>query len=211
MKQTVFLPLLASSYTWIFSGDLAFGSPFGMVRSGRDVAPVAVSTKDAIACYDDGSSNADEVSAHREPQIASLPAVQIINARGDFSASLGVIPPILRPFVTRLIPWYSRGDQAVTALAGLAVAAVGRRLAAERQGKAPGPAVGEVVGMEGSNEKDQREIGMNDRNRTDLLARLREGKDDFGKPMGKEELTAEALTQLIAGSDTTSKCVRKPQ
>ncbi|KAI7187972.1 Benzoate, partial [Hortaea werneckii] len=40
--------------------------------------------------------------------------------------------------------------------------------------------------------------------RTDLLARLMEGKDESGNPLGREELTAEALTQLIAGSDTTS-------
>lgn len=40
--------------------------------------------------------------------------------------------------------------------------------------------------------------------RVDLLARLMEGKDDSGQPLGRTELTAEALTQLIAGSDTTS-------
>lgn len=40
--------------------------------------------------------------------------------------------------------------------------------------------------------------------RVDLLARLMEGKDDHGQPLGRTELTAEALTQLIAGSDTTS-------
>ena len=41
--------------------------------------------------------------------------------------------------------------------------------------------------------------------RNDLLRRLQEARDDQGKPMGQAELTAEALTQLIAGSDTTSK------
>ncbi|KAL2051162.1 hypothetical protein ABVK25_008591 [Lepraria finkii] len=40
--------------------------------------------------------------------------------------------------------------------------------------------------------------------RKDLLARLMEGKDENGNKLGREELTAEALTQLIAGSDTTS-------
>ena len=40
--------------------------------------------------------------------------------------------------------------------------------------------------------------------RVDLLARLMEGKDEKGEKLGREELTAEALTQLIAGSDTTS-------
>jgi len=41
-------------------------------------------------------------------------------------------------------------------------------------------------------------------NRVDLLSRLQEGKDADGNNMGREELTAEALTLLIAGSDTTS-------
>jgi benzoate 4-monooxygenase len=40
--------------------------------------------------------------------------------------------------------------------------------------------------------------------RVDLLARLMEGKDEKGERLGRAELTAEALTQLIAGSDTTS-------
>ena len=31
-----------------------------------------------------------------------------------------------------------------------------------------------------------------------------EGRDEKGEKLGREELTAEALTQLIAGSDTTS-------
>jgi len=39
----------------------------------------------------------------------------------------------------------------------------------------------------------------------DLLSKLQNGRDANGNPMGKEELTAEALTLLIAGSDTTSK------
>lgn len=40
--------------------------------------------------------------------------------------------------------------------------------------------------------------------RVDLLARLMEGRDETGAPLARDELTAEALTQLIAGSDTTS-------
>ncbi|KAG7445092.1 cytochrome P450 monooxygenase pc-bph [Guyanagaster necrorhizus] len=40
--------------------------------------------------------------------------------------------------------------------------------------------------------------------RIDLLSKLQAGKDEDGNPMGREELTAEVLTLLIAGSDTTS-------
>ena len=41
--------------------------------------------------------------------------------------------------------------------------------------------------------------------RADTLSKLQQGKDDEGKPMGRPELTAEAVIQLVAGSDTTSK------
>ncbi|TDL25279.1 cytochrome P450 monooxygenase pc-bph [Rickenella mellea] len=140
-------------------GDLAFGSPFGMINAGRDYAAVAVTQSDAL-------------SGNEKVTTTYIPAVQILNDRGDFSASMGVLPPWVRPLVRKL-PWYANGSKAVKNLAGLAVAAVSKRLA-EPSG------------------------------RTDLLSKLQEGKDDDGNPMGRDELTAEALTQLIAGSDTTS-------
>lgn len=65
----------------------------------------------------------------------------------------------------------------------MAIAAVSKRLAEPPEEKAHRDAVG----------------------RTDLLTKLQEGKDEDGYPMGQKELTAEAMTQLIAGSDTTSK------
>lgn len=143
-------------------GDLAFGSPFGMILSGKDSAPVAVSHKDAMGSY--GSEHACAV--------VHIPAVQILNRRGEYSASMGVLPPHWRPYA-RLLPWYRQGSEAVENLAGIAVAAVAKRLTMPTD-------------------------------RVDLLSKLQEGRDDEGKPMGREELTAEALTQLIAGSDTTS-------
>ncbi|EGO03853.1 hypothetical protein SERLA73DRAFT_102157 [Serpula lacrymans var. lacrymans S7.3] len=143
-------------------GDLAFGSPFGMILNAKDSAPVAVSQKDAMKSY--GSESTYEV--------IEIPAVQILNDRGEFSASMGVLPPHWRPLV-RLLPWYRKGGKAVKNLAGLAVAAVAKRLTTPTD-------------------------------RVDLLSKLQEGRDDEGKLMGREELTAEALTQLIAGSDTTS-------
>ncbi|KAL5498955.1 hypothetical protein ACEPAH_1473 [Sanghuangporus vaninii] len=143
-------------------GDLAFGSPFGMLQKAKDAAPVAVNQKEAIASY----------GREEEAVITELPAIKILNDRGEYSATIGILPPLWRPFV-KLLPWFAKGNQAVQNLAGLAVAAVAKRLA-------------------------------NPTDRRDLLSKLQEGKDDEGKPMGREELTAEALTQLIAGSDTTS-------
>ena len=103
------------------------------------------------------------------------PAVEVLNRRGEVSATLGCYPA-LKPYA-RYLPdrFFRDGLQAVEDLAGIAVARVNERL-------------------ESGKETD----------RVDLLARLMEGKDENGEKLGREELTAEALTQLIAGSDTTS-------
>ncbi|KAI3323827.1 cytochrome P450 [Xylariaceae sp. AK1471] len=135
-------------------GDLAFGAPFGMLKSGADMAEVRISL------------NAPPVYA---------PAVEILNRRGEVSAALGCLPSI-KPYAKWLPdPFFSQGLTAVQNLAGIAIARV----------------------------KDRLE-NPPDTNRKDLLARLQEGRDEKGNPLGFEELTAEALTQLIAGSDTTS-------
>jgi benzoate 4-monooxygenase len=72
-------------------------------------------------------------------------------------------------------PFFSQGLAAVENLAVIAVACVSKRLE-----------------------------GKQDVERMDFLARLMEEKDENGDKLGRSELTAEALTQLIAGSDTTS-------
>lgn len=153
-----------------------------MLLAARDSAPVALSTEDAIKSY--GSAGGDA------GRVVSIPAVKILNDRGEFSASLGTVPPRWRALVKAYVPWFRRGNQAVKHLAGIAVMAVKTRLEADA-------AAGEDSKLE-------------DADRTDLLSKLQRGKDDEGKPMGPEELTAEALTQLIAGSDTTSKYARTP-
>jgi benzoate 4-monooxygenase len=122
-----------------------------MLVSGKDIAPVKPEGSD---------------------KTIYLPAIQILNDRGEYSATLGVLPMWMRPLAQKL-PWFRRGVKSVKNLAGIAIAAVSERL-------------------------------ENPSDREDLLAKLQAGKDETGKPMGREELTAEALTQLIAGSDTTS-------
>ncbi|KAI0384769.1 cytochrome P450 [Hypomontagnella monticulosa] len=135
-------------------GDLAFGAPFGMLKAGADIAEVR--------------------TAVDSPPIFA-PAVEILNRRGEVSATLGCLPQ-LKPYAMWLPdPFFSKGLTAVQNLAGIAIARV----------------------------KDRLENPPNI-NRRDLLALLQEGRDEKGEPLGFEELTAEALTQLIAGSDTTS-------
>ena len=137
-------------------GDLAFGAPFGMLEKGKDIAEMRKSP-DAPPSY--------------------VPAVEVLNRRGEVSATLGCYSPLI-PFA-KYIPdrFFKDGLEAVENLAGIAVARVNERLKPEV---------------------------MANNTRVDLLARLMEGRDANGAKLGREELTAEALTQLIAGSDTTS-------
>lgn len=151
-----------------------------MLQKAADSAPVAVDSEAAMRSYGEKKGNGEDIGI----KVIHIPAIQILNSRGDFSASMGVLPPWIRPLVKK-VPWYARGSVAVKNLAGIAVAAVGKRLALDAK---------------------LQEVGeMSARN--DLLRRLQEARDDQGKSMGQAELTAEALTQLIAGSDTTSKWV----
>ncbi|KAG8937897.1 hypothetical protein FRC00_010612 [Tulasnella sp. 408] len=166
-------------------GDLVFGEPFGMIDAARDMAAVAkggelrelgtlyhVEPIAVAQSFLDTKYAGEKDASQSGAEVTYIPAIRILNERGDFSATLGTIPPWARPYVKKL-PWFQKGDKACQNLAGLAIAAVNRRL-------------------------------NNPTDRVDLLARLQQGKDDSGQPLGKEELTAEALTQLIAGSDTTS-------
>ena len=136
---------------------------------------------------------ADITEIRRTPSspVDYVHAVEVINRRGEVSATLGCLPS-LKPYA-KYIPdrFFRDGIEAVANLAGIAVARVNARLE--------------------SSEHDKND-------RVDLLARLIEGKDENGDRLEREELTAEALTQLIAGSDTTSNtscallywCLRAP-
>ncbi|RMD41601.1 hypothetical protein DV735_g3542, partial [Chaetothyriales sp. CBS 134920] len=118
----------------------------------------------------------DEAQIQKSPTAAptTAPAIQVLNRRGEVSGTLGCIPQ-LKPYAKYLPDrFFSDGIEAVENLAGIAIARVTQRL-------------------------ESPDIG-----RVDLLARLMDGKDANGEKLGREELTAEALTQLIAGSDTTS-------
>ncbi|KAI0030265.1 cytochrome P450 monooxygenase [Vararia minispora EC-137] len=103
-----------------------------------------------------------------------IPAVRVLHKRGAHAASAGVLRPFWRAIINRIVPWYSTGHKASQDLTRMAIAAVAKRLATPVS------------------------------DRIDILSRLREGKDEFGEPLGPEELTAEAQTLMLAGSDTTT-------
>jgi benzoate 4-monooxygenase len=111
--------------------------------------------------------------------ITKAPAIEVLNRRGEVSGTLGCAP-WLKPYAKWLPDSFFRsGVKAVEDLAGIAVAKVSERLDGGK-------------GVE----------------REDLLRRLQEGRDEKGEKMGRKELEAEALTMLIAGSDTTRYVVK---
>jgi len=145
-------------------GDLAFGEPFGMLSTAKDVALVPKDQDSMLNAYGKEATQDDTIS---------IPVINLFNSRGEFNLTMGAIPPCWRP-LARKLPSFSQGSESAKIVPGIAIAAVSKRLASPTD-------------------------------RIDLLSKLQSGRDANGNPMGKEELTAEALTFLIAGSDTTSK------
>ncbi|RLL94958.1 hypothetical protein CFD26_104894 [Aspergillus turcosus] len=102
------------------------------------------------------------------------PAIDVLIRQGEVSATLGCLPG-LRP-LSKYLPdaFFWRGLEAVSNMAGIATERVTRRLASKTS-------------------------------RKDLLARLMDVRDaESGAPLSREELATEALTFLVAGSNTTS-------
>jgi benzoate 4-monooxygenase len=135
-----------------------------MLQAAKDSAMVP---KDQKSMMDSYGKEAAKI------EVVEIPAVKILNGRGEFSMTMGTFPPYWRPFARRL-PSFAQGARDVKNLAGIAITAVAKRLATPTD-------------------------------RNDLLSNLQSGRDSEGNLLGREELTAEALTLLIAGSDTTSK------
>ncbi|KAI0312016.1 cytochrome P450 [Amylostereum chailletii] len=101
-------------------GDLAFGSPFGMVKAGKDVVAVAASNEKTMGSYGKDAAPTATVD---------LPAIRLLRGRSDFNTVIGVIPIHWRPFIVRFVPWFSRGHKCVASLAGIAAISVSKRLA----------------------------------------------------------------------------------
>ena len=120
------------------------------------------------------------VSQQVDGSITLIAGAETLNRRGEVSATLGWLPS-LRPFA-RFLPdaSFSRGLQSIKDLHGIAALAVSQRLNAVRPGS----------------------LGGEDRH--DIMALLLKAKDPDGVAMPYEEVVSEALTQLIAGSDTVS-------
>ncbi|OCH87964.1 cytochrome P450 monooxygenase pc-bph [Obba rivulosa] len=152
-------------------GDLAFGKPFGMLESGKDIARVAKDYKDAMRSYNSKEYLPEWTPAYEEEEI---PAVSSVNARSEYTILVGTLPRWMRRMV-----WKIGNKNPQTAdmrrIMSMAASSVARRIRA-------------------TGEKD----------RDDFLTRLLQARDDNGNPLSPDELSAEAQTLLIAGSDTIS-------
>ncbi|KAK9780685.1 putative Benzoate 4-monooxygenase [Seiridium cardinale] len=117
-----------------------------------------------------------EVRTSLDASPTYLPAVTALTRRSEIAATIGAIPE-LKPYAKWIPdPFFHKGIAGVQNLTGIAIARVKHRI----------------------------ENPSLNKERKDLLALLQEGRDDKGEYFGFEELAAEALTLLIAGSDTTS-------
>ncbi|KAH9937982.1 cytochrome P450 monooxygenase pc-bph [Amylocystis lapponica] len=123
--------------------------------------------------------DACDTSGTHQYETEEVSVIATLSKRADFTLLLAVLPLSWRP-ILKCLPWVSQGNTAVRQLMGIGVTTVARRLSAAALGN-------------GEMEK-----------RDDMLERLLEGRDEEGKPMGPPELSAEALTLFIAGSDTVA-------
>ncbi|KAF7195849.1 Benzoate 4-monooxygenase [Pseudocercospora fuligena] len=124
----------------------------------------------------------DECEAQLEAHgpIVLAPGAETLNRRGEVSSTLGLMLP-LKPYAKYLPdPFFSKGLQSVKNLHGIAQVAVSKRLDATEK------------------------AGADAKSRHDILDMLVNAKDSNGNPMSRQELVSEALTELIAGSDTVS-------
>jgi benzoate 4-monooxygenase len=105
----------------------------------------------------------------------TINAVKAINEASAFGSFLGSVPSYLRPLVMNL-PTFKNSLNSRKGLAAMAVTAVSKRINSSK------PIL-----------------------RADFLTELLAGRDAQGNPMQGAELSAEALTLIVGGSDTTAK------
>lgn len=101
-----------------------------------------------------------------------VPAIKCLADRGEVSNTFGALPGLRRYAKWIPDPFFQAGVLGIRGLIGIATAQIGQRY-------------------------EHPEV-----KRRDLLARLQEGKDDKGECFEFQELVAEAVTLILAGSDT---------
>ncbi|KAH7335758.1 isobutene-forming enzyme and benzoate 4-hydroxylase [Rhizoctonia solani] len=146
-------------------GDLALGSPFGLIQAQKD-SSLAIESFDASG----------------EPQRGTLeiPVVKTIVDGGVVGMSVGVFPPWAHKFLL-LLPWNLSGFFHKLNFFKLTTTSVDAKL-----------------------KRGPRDDVVDGKRSIDLLDKLLEVRDEDGNPLSIDELYAEAVLLLVAGSDTTS-------
>lgn len=106
------------------SGDLAFGLPFGMLKSGKDTARVAKSPAEGFRAIEKISAGEDGLSMETE----DIRWIETLNTRAESAGPLGFLSTRWRRIVQRL-PYYNRYPESGKKMGALAIMAVARRMA----------------------------------------------------------------------------------
>ncbi|CAE6397767.1 unnamed protein product [Rhizoctonia solani] len=146
-------------------GDLALGSPFGLIQAQKDSSPSIESV--------------DESGEPRRGTV-EIPVVKTIAGGGSTLMAVGFFPPWTHKLL-QLLPWNLTGLFDTLNFVKLATISVDARL-----------------------KRGPRKNPENGRQSIDLIDKLLEVKNEDGGPLPVDELYAETVALLIAGSDTTS-------
>ncbi|KAJ7868673.1 cytochrome P450 monooxygenase [Mycena leptocephala] len=99
------------------TSDLAFGTAFGMLPTARD----AVAVPATLAAPTDVT--------FPDPAIKYIPAIAVLADRTEYTTAMAVLPAWWRPLIARL-PWFRARQHGAREFGGIAIVAVGKRLAA---------------------------------------------------------------------------------
>ncbi|KAH8827609.1 cytochrome P450 [Flagelloscypha sp. PMI_526] len=157
--------------TFDIISKLAFGSPFGMVAAGQDIAPVPT-----LATFDAIRKAKLEGSEWPELEFTNVPAVELIASTTEIITTLATLPPYARSWIRRSLSFFATRGEAMKNLVGLCFLMVSRRLKETTE----------------DNEKG----GLNN----DLLSKLIEARDETGQPLEFSELAGESFSMVVAGS-----------
>ncbi|KDN34444.1 hypothetical protein RSAG8_12476, partial [Rhizoctonia solani AG-8 WAC10335] len=166
-------------------GDLALGSPFGLIQAQRD-SSLAIESVDASGESQRGTKDSslaiESVDASGESQrgTVEISVVKTIAGGGDMVMAVGVFPSWTHKFL-QFLPWNILGLFDVLKFAGLTAQAVDARV-----------------------KRGPRKNLENSKQSIDLIDKLLQVKSADGNPLSINELYSEASALLIAGSDTTS-------
>ncbi|KAG8723824.1 hypothetical protein FRC11_002293, partial [Ceratobasidium sp. 423] len=146
-------------------GDLALGSPFGLIQAQKD-SSLAIESIDETGKPQRGN--------------VEIPVVKTIASGGVTVMAVGVFPAWTHKFL-QFLPWNVVGLFDKLNFFKLAIASVDARL-----------------------KRGPRKDIEDGKQSIDLIDKLLEVKNEDGNPLSVNELYAEAVLLLVAGSDTTS-------